>query len=209
MKEVYDPVGDFDLVERFKRGDQSAFDELTKKHYQRVCNILFHTLGASPNIEDLAQEVFIKAYYSLRRYRGESALSTWLYRITVNVALDELRREKRRHVFSFTRAGERGLSESDIAGSVAGGEGSDVVAERGELYEIVQRGLKRIPEKHRVVFVLREIEGYSYSEIAEMVSCSVGTVKSRLFHARLKLRRYLEPYLRERTLDAKGPARGR
>jgi RNA polymerase sigma-70 factor (ECF subfamily) len=209
MKEVHDPAGDFDLVERFKRGDQSAFDELTKKHYQRVCNILSHTLGASPNIEDLAQEVFIKAYHSLRRYRGESALSTWLYRITVNVALDELRREKRRRVFSFTRGGDRGISESEIAGSVVGGEGADVVAEQGELYEVVQRGLKRIPEKHRVVFVLREIEGYSYSEIAEMVSCSVGTVKSRLFHARLKLRWHLEPYLRERTLDDKRPARGR
>jgi RNA polymerase sigma-70 factor (ECF subfamily) len=209
MKEVHDPVGDFDLVEKFKRGDQSAFDELTKKHYQRVCNILFHTLGASPNIEDLAQEVFIKAYYSLRQYRGESALSTWLYRITVNVALDELRREKRRRLFSFTRSGEHGLSESEIAGLVAGGERSDVAAERGELYEIVQRALKRIPVKHRVVFALREIEGYSYSEIAEMVSCSVGTVKSRLFHARLKLRRYLGPYLRERTLDDKRPARDR
>ena len=202
-------IEDFDLVERFKRGDQSAFDELTKKHYQRVCNILFHTLGASPNIDDLAQEVFIKAYYALRRYRGESALSTWLYRITVNVALDELRREKRKRLFSFTRSGEDGLSESELAGSVAGGEGSDVAAERGELYEILRRGLKRIPEKHRLVFVLREIEGYSYSEIADMVSCSVGTVKSRLFHARLKLRRYLEPYLKETTLDDKRPARDR
>jgi RNA polymerase sigma-70 factor (ECF subfamily) len=208
MKEVHDPTGDFDLVERFKRGDQSAFDELTKRHYQRVCNILFHTLGASPNIEDLAQEVFIKAYYSLRRYRGESALSTWLYRITVNVALDEMRRQKRRRIFSFTRTGERGLTENEIAGSVAGGEGSEVAAERAEFYEIVQRALKRIPVKHQMVFVLREIEGYSYSEIAEVVSCSVGTVKSRLFHARLKLRRYLQPYLREKTPDGKRSARG-
>jgi len=192
---------DLDLVERFKRGDQSAFDELAKKHYQRVCNILSHTLGASPNIEDLAQEVFIKAYYSLRRYRGESALSTWLYRITVNIALDELRREKRRRIFSFTRIDEHGPFESEIASSIAGGEGSDALAEREQLHEILRHALKRIPEKHRVVFVLREIEGYSYSEIAEMVSCSVGTVKSRLFHARLKLRRYLEPYLKETTLN--------
>jgi RNA polymerase sigma-70 factor (ECF subfamily) len=197
---------DFVLVERFKRGDQSAFDELTKKHYQRVCNILFHTLGASPNIEDLAQEVFIKAYYSLRRYKGESALSTWLYRITVNVALDELRREKRKRIFSFSRIGERKPAESDIVGSIAGVGGSDVETERKELYEIVQRALQRIPQRHRIVFVLREFEGYSYSEIAEMVSCSVGTVKSRLFHARLKLRRILEPYLRESTLVDKRPS---
>lgn len=196
---------DFDLVERFKRGDQSAFDELVKKHYQRVCNILSHTLGASPNFEDLAQEAFIKAYYSLRRYRGESALSTWLYRITVNVALDELRREKRRRMFSFTAAGERGPSESEIVGSIAGGEGADVVTEREELYEALQGALKKIPKKHRIVFVLREIEGYSYSEIAEMASCNIGTVKSRLFHARLKLRRYLEPYLRETTSDDRRP----
>jgi RNA polymerase sigma-70 factor (ECF subfamily) len=199
---------DFDLVERFKRGNRNAFDELVKKHYQRVCNILSHTLGASPNIEDLAQEVFMKAHYSLRRYRGESALSTWLYRITVNVALDELRREKRRRIFSFTRIGERGPSGDEIASSAVGEEDAHARMERGELQDALQSGLRRIPTKHRVVFVLREIEGYSYSEIAEMVSCSIGTVKSRLFHARLKLRRYLEPYLKEKTLDDKRPARG-
>jgi RNA polymerase sigma-70 factor (ECF subfamily) len=201
---------DFDLVERFRRGDQGAFDELVGKHYQRVCNILSHTLGASPNIEDLAQEVFIKAYYSLRRYRGESALSTWLHRITVNVALDELRRGKRRRIFSFTRTSEQGPSESEIASSVAGGEeGAHARMEREELQEVLQSALKKIPKKHRIVFVLREIEGYSYSEIAEIVSCSIGTVKSRLFHARLRLRRYLEPYLRETASGHKSPARDR
>jgi RNA polymerase sigma-70 factor (ECF subfamily) len=200
---------DFDLVESFKRGDQSAFDELVRRHYQRVCNILSHTLGASPNIEDLAQEVFIKAYYSLRRYRGESAFSTWLYRITVNAALDELRREKRRRMFSFAATKERGPSEGEIAGSIAGGERADVVTEQDELHEALQSALKKIPKKHRIVFVLREIEGYSYSEIAEMASCSIGTVKSRLFHARLKLRRYLEPYLRATRIEDKRPAQDR
>jgi RNA polymerase sigma-70 factor (ECF subfamily) len=196
---------DFDLVERFKRGDQSAFDELVKKHYQRVCNILSHTLGASSNIEDLAQEVFIKAHYSLRRYRAESALSTWLYRIAVNVALDDLRREKRRRIFSFTRIGERRPSEDEIANSAGGEEDAHARMEREELQDALQSALKKIPKKHRVVFVLREIEGYSYSEIAEMVSCSIGTVKSRLFHARLKLRRYLEPYLSETAFNDKDP----
>jgi RNA polymerase sigma-70 factor (ECF subfamily) len=200
---------DIELVERFRRGDRGAFDELVTKHYQRVCNILLHTIGASPNIEDLAQEVFIKAYYALRRYRGDSALSTWLYRIAVNVALDELRREKRRRIFTFTQAGEHELTEESVAGFAAGGDRADVVLEQNELYETLQAALKKIPKKHRVVFTLREIEGFSYAEIAEMVSCSIGTVKSRLFHARLKLRHYLEPYLRESGLNSSPSPRRR
>jgi RNA polymerase sigma-70 factor (ECF subfamily) len=200
---------DLELVERFKRGDRRAFDELVTKHYQRVCNILLHTIGASPNIEDLAQEVFIKAYYAIRRYRGDSAFSTWLYRIAVNVALDELRREKRRRIFTFARAGEHELTENAVTGSTDRGDRADVLLEQNELYETLQGALKKIPKKHRVVFTLREIEGFSYAEIAEMVSCSIGTVKSRLFHARLKLRRYLEPYLRESGLNSSPSPRGR
>ncbi|MEK6571761.1 MAG: sigma-70 family RNA polymerase sigma factor [Bacteroidota bacterium] len=187
---------DLELVERFRGGDERAFDALVEKHYQRVCNILSYTVGATSTVEDLAQEVFIKAYHALGLYRGESAFSTWLYRITVNVGLDELRREKRRRVFSFRRTSEHRGDEGDLAEAIIGQEGADHALEQRELTEILQRALKKIPEKHRIVFALREVEGFTYGEIADMLQCSIGTVKSRLFHARLKLRRYLRPYLR-------------
>ncbi len=187
---------DLELVERFKGGDESAFDTLVKRHYQRVCNILSHTLGATSNVEDLAQEVFLKTYYALRKYRGDSAFSTWLYRITVNVGLDELRREKRRRVFSFTRKEQGGSVEFESDASIPAPGQADSELEQKELGEFLQRALKKIPEKHRVVFILREIEGFTYSEIAEMLECSIGTVKSRLFHARVKLRDHLGPYLK-------------
>lgn len=187
---------DLELVERFRGGDQSAFDSLVKRHYQRVCNILSHTLGATSNVEDLAQEVFLKAYHALRGYRGESAFSTWLYRITVNVGVDELRREKRRRLFSFTWREHAESAETEILASVPGSHQADSELELKELGEFLEKALKRIPEKHRMVFVLREVEGFTYSEIAEMLGCSIGTVKSRLFHARLKLRHHLRPYLK-------------
>jgi RNA polymerase sigma-70 factor (ECF subfamily) len=99
--------------------------------------------------------------------------------------------------------------ENAVTGSTDRGDRADVVLEQNELYQTLQAALKKIPKKHRVAFTLREIEGFSYAEIAEMVSCSIGTVKSRLFHARLKLRRYLEPYLRESGSNSSASPRSR
>lgn len=183
------------LVERFQSGEKGSFDDLVRRHYQRVCNILFHVLGTSSNVEDLAQEVFLKAYHALPFYRGQSAFSTWLYRIAVNAGLDELRRQKRRRIFSFSRLDEPTESRKEIERSTSDGPQPDKEIERQELAEIIERAMRKLPEKLRVVSTLRDIEGFSYGEIAEMLQCSIGTVKSRLFYARAKLRRLLKSYL--------------
>lgn len=184
------------LVERFKSGEQGAFDELVKRHYQRVCNIIFHTVGRALSVEDLAQEVFIKAHNALPHYRGESAFSTWIYRIAVNVSLDELRRHKRRHLFSFIRPGESETSRPEFEQAVPSPNQPDRALEEKELAEVLQAAMRTLPDKHRVVFTLRDVEGFSYQEIAKILRCSIGTVKSRLFYARAKLRDYLRSYLR-------------
>ncbi len=187
---------DIQLVERFKRGNESAFDELVKRHYQRVCNILFHAVGALPNVEDMAQEVFLKAYHGLQQYRGDSTFSTWIYRIAVNVGLDELRREKRKRLLRFTRLEDLGARGHEVEDVQPGARRPDSQLEQKELADTLQRAMKHLPKKHRLVFSLREIEEFSYSEIAEIMGCSTGTVKSRLFYARAKLQRYLKSYLR-------------
>lgn len=184
------------LVERFKSGEQGAFDELVKRHYQRVCNIIFHTVGSALSVEDLAQEVFIKAYNALPRYRAESAFSTWIFRIAVNVSLDELRRHKRRHLFSFIRPGESETSRPEFEQGAPSPDQPDSALEEKELAEVLQAAMTTLPDKHRVVFTLRDVEGFSYQEIAKILRCSIGTVKSRLFYARAKLRDHLRSYLR-------------
>jgi RNA polymerase sigma-70 factor (ECF subfamily) len=183
------------LVERFNRGDERAFDEIVSRHYQRVCNILFHSIGTAASIEDLAQDVFLKVYDALPKYRGDSTFSTWLYRIAVNAALDELRRIKRKRMLYFLRADELEGYERELGAALSSPRRPDQELERKELGETLQRAMNKLPAKQRVAFVLREVEGFSYTEIAGMLKCSLGTVKSRLFHARLKLRRYIKPYV--------------
>jgi RNA polymerase sigma-70 factor (ECF subfamily) len=185
---------DFELVERFKRGDERAFDSLVNRHYQRVCNILAHSFRPASNVEDLAQEVFIKAYNALRNYRGGAAFSTWLYRIAINVGLDELRREKRRRFFSLPLK-EGGEGARDGTERLTSDDRAEAAIERRELAELLEKAMRKLSQKHRIVFALREVEGFTYKEIAGVLKCSVGTVKSRLFHARLKLRRHLRPYV--------------
>ncbi len=189
------------LVRRFVGGDHGAFDELAKRHYQRICNILHHTLGRSADIDDLAQEVLVKAYQALPHYRGEAAFSTWIFRIAVNVCLDELRQQKRRRIFSFSRVKEPEEGQLELEEKLPGGRRPDSEMEQKEVAEFLQKVMKKLPEKNRIVFTLRDIEGFSYSEIAGILQCSIGTVKSRLFYARVKLRQYLRPYLDESEIQ--------
>ena len=106
-----------------------------------------------------------------------------------------MRRIKRRRIFSFTRAEELDAGEEEVRSLASTIRRPDQELERKELGELLQRAMNKLPEKHRIAFVLREAEGFTYSEIAEVLKCSIGTVKSRLFHARLKLRRYLKPFI--------------
>lgn len=145
---------------------------------------------------DLSQDVFIRAYRGIRSFKGKSSFSTWLYRIAINTCIDYTRK-KARSVDSLAvpeEVAEYAGSEPIVAGS-RGGPRTDALS--SELGEQIQRAIDLLPEYHRSVFVLYEIEGLSYKEIAEIVGCSMGTVMSRLHYARKKLRTMLEPYIRD------------
>jgi RNA polymerase sigma-70 factor (ECF subfamily) len=150
---------------------------------------------------DVAQEAFVKAYKNLDKFEGHSAFYTWLYRITYNVAMDHLRYTKRRETVD--------MDQHELEQHIQDDRGHDFSnplesLDRKELRAVLARAMDELTEKHRAIIVLREVEGLSYEEMAEVLKISKGTVMSRLFHARKNLQKILEPYLAERAA-AGGP----
>jgi RNA polymerase sigma-70 factor (ECF subfamily) len=179
---------DTQLIRRLRAGDQRAFDLLVEHYRQSVFNIMYHTLGRIGNADDLAQDIFIKVYNALPSYREQSTFSTWLYRITVNVCIDEVRRQKRRKSFGPDRLD--GIQPDEPAG-----KGIPDQIEQQEMTELIHDAIAALPEPYRTVVILRDINELSYEEIAKILKCRIGTVKSRLFYARMTLRRQLSKYL--------------
>ena len=181
-------------VEAAQAGDRDAFDALIET-YKDIVYAVAYRFARDPDLAlDLAQEVFIRAYRGIRSFKGRSKFSTWLYRIAMNTCIDYTRRRARSmdpHVVPEEVAEYAG-SEPISAGSPAT-PGDEVLT--GELGEQIQAAIDALPEYHRSVFVLYEIEGMAYKEIAEVVGCSIGTVMSRLHYARKKLRAALAPYV--------------
>lgn len=183
---------DLDLIEAFQGGDEKAFETLVKRYQDRLFNMIFGMLRNHHEAEDVFQEVLIKVYKRLKDFRGESGFFTWLYRVGVNATWDHLRKRQRRPAFSLEAAiEEKRLSPKKLADKAAGpgtkAQWSDEVA-------LVRAALEELNPKHRVILVLKEEEGLSYEEIARVLRCSIGTVESRIFRAREKLRKKLEPY---------------
>ena len=172
---------DFSLIKRFIEGDESAFKTLVYRHKEKVRNIIYLTMNHSDAVDDIAQEVFITVYKNLKYFRFESQFTTWLYRITINKCRDHLRKMKIRNIFTPVRDNEESHGYSQI------NENMDIPG-------IVQKAISKLPEKLRVPLMLKDIEGFSYQEIAETVQCEIGTVKSRIFRARESLRNILKPY---------------
>ena len=172
------------LVERARRGDRDAFEDIVRTHEKMVYSLALRTLGSREDAEDVAQEVFLKAYTSLGAFRGESRLSVWLCSITRNACTDALRRRKETvSLFADDEDGE-GARELEIAD-----ERFDPArcAEQSELREQLSSALGKLPDEFREVLLLRESAGRSYEEIAEALGLDLGTVKSRIFRARKKL----------------------
>jgi RNA polymerase sigma-70 factor (ECF subfamily) len=173
------------LVEKIKKGDSEAFRELIRRYQRYVLNLVYRTIGDTNDAEDIAQEVFIKVYKSIRGFKGESKFSTWISKITVNLCMDKLR-EKAKN------------KEEDIEEEVWNtfaqpvNFNPEVMAERHELQETIKKAIESLPEELRVAFVLRELEDFSYDEIGEMLNIPIGTVESRIYRARMKLRSYLK-----------------
>ena len=172
---------DFSLIKRFIEGDESTFRILVQRHKEKVRNIIYLTLNNGSSVDDIAQDVFITVYKNLKQFRFESQFTTWLYRITINKCKDHIRKMKIRSFFTSVKD----MNEEPAYNSST---------ENIELKEVVHKAIARLPEKLRVPLLLKDIEGFSYQEIADTVQCEIGTVKSRIFRAREGLKNILKPY---------------
>jgi RNA polymerase sigma-70 factor (ECF subfamily) len=175
-------INDTDLIERFKKGDPSAFEAIVRKYQDRVYNLCRYVLHDPQNAQDAAQDVFLKAYRGLRDFRPGSPLFKWIYRIAVNTCLD-YRRKSHREVSRRAPLPEDLPSTEPLSESLYASK---------ELTQALQFALQKLPEKLRAAIVLREIEELSYEEIAGVLHTSPGTVKSRISRAREQLRHLLK-----------------
>jgi RNA polymerase sigma-70 factor (ECF subfamily) len=176
-----------EAIERAKRGDARAFQELYEKHKRRVYSLCLRMTANTAEAEDLTQEAFLQLYRKIATFRGESAFSTWLHRLSVNVVLMHLRK-KSLPVVSLeetTQGGEEDSPKKDF--------GAEDLALAGSIDRLqLQRAVDDLPPGYRTIFVLHDIEGYEHNEIASIVGCSIGNSKSQLHKARMKLRDLLK-----------------
>lgn len=182
------------LVERVQSGDVAAFDVLVRKYRERLYGIIYNLTSNREDAADLTQEAFIKAFSSINRFKGRSAFFTWLYRIGVNTALSHLKRNRFRRFFSLEHIQDEG-SSAQVLEALAAKHKSEKGALLSELQEKLNEAMQKLSPKHRTVVVLFEIEGLSHQEIAEIVGCSVGTVRSRLHYAKQQLQADLKQFI--------------
>ena len=174
---------DEELIARFQNGDTYAFDLLVRRYKDPLLNFIFRFLGDLVESEDIVQEIFYRVYKNKHYYKEVAKFSTWIYTIAGNLAKTELRRRKRRKVFSIHKetAAEKELELPDLK-SDPEKEVNTVVTEK-----LIQKAITSLPQKFRQVIVLRDIQGFSYEEISSIIKVPLGTVKSRVNRARLKL----------------------
>ncbi|MGB8330226.1 MAG: sigma-70 family RNA polymerase sigma factor [Polyangiales bacterium] len=185
-------------MQRVQAGDSTAFRALFDKYHRRAFAVAMGVVKNEDDALDAVQEAFVKVHKSIHKFEGSSSFYTWLYRIVMNASIDHVRRTSRRKSLDFD---ERTLhEESEVAGDGAlvpnmtdANPGKAIL--RRELGSAIEAALQDLPEHHRAVIVLREIEGMSYEDMAETLEVPKGTVMSRLFHARKKMQTALAPYL--------------
>ncbi|MGA2095726.1 MAG: sigma-70 family RNA polymerase sigma factor [Candidatus Acidiferrum sp.] len=185
-----------ELVSELQAGSETAFDWLVTHYHAPVYNLILSMLGDTSDAADGSQEVFLKAFRGIRKFRQGSSLKTWLYRIAIREALNHKRWFKR-HLqknVSIDAAPEEGHAQIEIED--LGATPFEQLASR-EIQVAVQHGLQEVPDVFRTAVILRDLEGLSYEEVAEVLECSVGTVKSRILRGRRALKEVLEPMLRE------------
>lgn len=189
-------LDDAELVTAFLGGEERAFQALVERYQTRLLNFIFRTIGDRERGEDLVQEVFIRVYRHLHRFDQSKKFSTWIYTIASNLAKNELRNRSRNPLIFFQtikknwQDEDRPLQFEDFASR------PDDMYRKRHLRELVESSVSQLPEHHRQVFILRELEGKSYEEIAEITGCNLGTVKSRLNRARSAFATIIEPGLR-------------
>ena len=172
---------DQQLVQRAQRGDLRAFDLLVLKYQGRIAALVSRYVSDVGEVEDVTQEAFIKAYRALGKFRGDSAFYTWLYRIAANAAKNHLVAKGRRPGADATIEDAEGFDEGGMLSESASPE---ALAMGGELAEVVESALNALPDELKAALMLREFDGLSYDDIADVLGCPVGTVRSRIFRAR-------------------------
>jgi RNA polymerase sigma-70 factor (ECF subfamily) len=185
---------DQQLVERVQRGDKHAFDLLVSKYQRKLGRLISRFVKDPAEAEDVTQDAFIKAYRALASFRGESAFYTWLYRIGINTAKNHLLANKRRPPTStpFDSEDSESFEEASLLREVTTPE-NELMSK--QVVDVVQTSLQQLPEDLRSALTLREIEGLSYEEIAAVMNCPIGTVRSRIFRAREAVAENLRPLL--------------
>ncbi|HZL77361.1 MAG TPA: sigma-70 family RNA polymerase sigma factor [Candidatus Limnocylindrales bacterium] len=182
-----------DLVRKARRGDLNAYDELVKRYQERIYATIYHMTSNHEDANDLAQESFIKAFQALNSFKGGSTFYTWLYRIAVNKTINFLKQRKKRQHMSLNDIDFNAEHDPDLVALI-----SDKTPFRNaglsELQKFLNEALLKLSEPHRMVVVLHDVQGQSHEEIAEIMGCNIGTVRSRLFYARQQLQGYLSEY---------------
>ena len=183
-------MDDGDLIRAVKSGSHEAFGELLGRYEKRIFNAVLRLVGNPVEAEDIVQDTFLKAFKALGTFQQESGFYTWLYRIAINAAVDFRKKRKRRKAYSLDD------EENELAGSL---QSDDPLPEDGpsqiEIEAALRKAIDRLPDKFRTILVLREFDGLSYEDLAKVLKISKGTVESRLFRARMKLRQRMERYL--------------
>ena len=179
------------LVKKSQQGDLSAFELLINKYQQKVYALCYRFAGNQEDANDLAQEVFIRLFQSINKFYFKASFSTWLYRVTTNVCLDKMRKRKRNFNVSIEEPWE--TEEGYIYISLADQRyNPEILAAQNDVQNIVHHAIQQLPGDQRITLMLREIEGFSYTELAQITQVSIGTVKSRLNRARYNLKLILE-----------------
>lgn len=184
---------DAQLIDDALAGQSAAYGDLVEKYQDRLFNTVFHMVGSREEAEDVVQEAFVQAFIKLESFQRASAFYTWLYRIAFNVAISRKRRKRPEVSVEQTR---------EVTGQepMDPGEAPDGRLQREENVEQVHAALNRLSEEHRAILVLREMEGFCYERIADVLDLPVGTVRSRLHRARLQMREHLKDVLQENCL---------
>jgi RNA polymerase sigma-70 factor (ECF subfamily) len=192
---------DRSLVDRVRAGDTQAFETLVRRHQRWVFTLALRMLGDRAEAEDMAQEILLKAYRGLGRFKGAARFSTWLYSIASHHCLNSLAARRRRPASSSGGAMRSQAAAEDDPPTAAdrlanGAPRADAMLERAELLRVVQAELRNLTPDHRLILILRDIQGLSYEEIAETLRLELGTVRSRLHRARMEMKTRLTPYLK-------------
>ena len=184
---------DLDLVRKVQKGDKRAFDLLVLKYQQRIINLAFRFVKNWDDAADVAQDSFIKAYKGLANFRGDSAFYTWLYRIAVNTAKNHLVSAKRKSTTNALDAQE--AEQYDGAALLRENDSPEKTVLTEELKQVIHEAIEALPDDLKEAVTLREFDGLSYDEIAEVMDCPIGTVRSRIFRARDAIDEKIKPLI--------------